>query len=401
MEHCVPDHGEEIRRIKIFEMKAMMKLTMGTPRAIVSKILCGSSADVILAVGKLETIKKILRNYRESLINPLPYQFPSLRLSSILSNTHTNELFYRYGVDNYNNQIVHNEFLFFYSDSAVDALKRNMIWSVDGTFQVVPKPWYQLYSISFLQNNNVFPSIFIIFKNKKHETYLNAFNMLCRKISGLNPRIIKTDFEFGAINALKLCFPYALISGCQFHLGQALMRKLKVFNLYYLYKSNPIIKKFVKSLIALSYCDINQIIETFSQLKMQVDFPDILSPLYQYFYNNYISSDLDGRFPVTLWHALDIFDQEVPRTNNSIEGWHNAFKNSFGTSRYSFSLLITKLKDEEELIRQKRIRSEYNDVVCRRRRYVILEERLRNCIERNNQRFGAAYIFSIVDSLFY
>ena len=41
--------------------------------------------------------------------------------------------------------------------------------------------------------------------------------------------------------------------------------------------------------------------------------------------------------------------KNIQRTNNTLEGWHNVFKNSFGTSRYNFPLLILNVKDEEEL----------------------------------------------------
>jgi hypothetical protein len=108
-----------------------------------------------------------------------------------------------------------------------------------------------------------------------------------------------------------------------------------------------------------------------------------------------------GKVSCFLWHVADIFDQNIPRTNNAIEGWHNAFKNRFGTSRYSFSLLIAKLKDEEEVVRHKRIRIKNNDIIPRRKRFVVLEERLRNSIANHNNRYGLFYIFDIVNSLFY
>jgi hypothetical protein len=233
------------------------------------------------------------------LINPTPYQFESFKLSYLLSISHTCESFFRYGHDNYGIQSIHDEILIFYTNSALNSLKNNKIWCVDGTFQVVPKPWYQLYTISFLKNNCVFPSVFIILKNKKYETYCNALKILCENNVGLCPKVIKSDFEIASINALKLIWPDAKISACQFHMAQALMRKLKEFNIFYDYKSNPIIKKFVKSLIALSSYDIDQILHSFECLKQHHEFPSVLLQFYQYFFENYITFNLCGRVPVS------------------------------------------------------------------------------------------------------
>ena len=91
---------------------------------------------------------------------------------------------------------------------------------------------------------------------------------ILHELSGpLNPKTIKTDFELAAINALKTRYPAASISCCQFHFTQAHHRKLKEMNLFYLYKSDSNIKKFIKALSALSYVQKDQIKQTFNDLK--------------------------------------------------------------------------------------------------------------------------------------
>jgi hypothetical protein len=56
----------------------------------------------------------------------------------------------------------------------------------------------------------------------------------------------------------------------------------------------------------------------------------------------------------------------TPRTNNTIEVWHSAFKKTFETTRYCFHLLIEKLKNELDAIRIKSISQEQGQVLIRK-----------------------------------
>jgi hypothetical protein len=252
------DMNEIVKKEKVYEMKQLIEKTLCSPRYAINKTLSGSDIGTISAVGSIDCMSKKLRQYRSKLINPPPYLFPNLLLSKKLSETHSRFKFFQYGIDNYGTYQQSEDILLFFSSYQIENLKINKIWCVDGTFQVVPSPWYQLYTISYIINNRVFPAIFAILKNKKQKTYEDMYSFIKLFEPNLNPRVIKTDFEISAINAIKIKFPNATISGCQFHLGQCLVRKLKDFNLFYLYKSEQRIKKFVKALIALSYVDVNQ-----------------------------------------------------------------------------------------------------------------------------------------------
>jgi hypothetical protein len=51
--------------------------------------------------------------------------------------------------------------------------------------------------------------------------------ILNKLVEGIRPTLIKTDYELAAINSLKLQYPNAKISGCLFHLAQAIDGKSK------------------------------------------------------------------------------------------------------------------------------------------------------------------------------
>jgi hypothetical protein len=74
------------------------------------------------------------------------------------------------------------------------------------------------------------------------ETYKALFKILKELVRDYNPRIIKTDFEYAAINAMVATFPVVRISGCMFQLEHAIMRKNGELNLKYLYQTNNNIK---------------------------------------------------------------------------------------------------------------------------------------------------------------
>ena len=203
-------------------MKDLIRLTDQSPRTIVHKIIRGANEAQIRSLGNFETLYRTLTNVRERASNPKPYLYEQLRLSEVLCKTHINTEFFRYGVQNYGSLTENDSFLLFYSDHGITNLKRNHTWCVDGTFDVVSLPYKQLYTISYLKNHAVYPCVFAICKDKSCETYNNILHILKQREGEFTPGIIKTDFEQAAISALTRHFPNSRVSGCVFHLGQAI-----------------------------------------------------------------------------------------------------------------------------------------------------------------------------------
>lgn len=380
-------------------MKQRMKVSNGSVRAVVAQSLARLEIDTLQTVGKLETIYKVLRNNRNNFLNEPPYIFPELKLGYRLTHTETGGIFFQYGKGNYGNLSENENYLIFYSTTSVAELIRNAVWCVDGTFCVVPKPWYQLFTVGFLKNAHVYPVLFCIMKNRYETTYSGLWDTIFSLIGRCSPMYIKTDFEKASLSALLNAFPTSRISTCLFHLGQSLIRKLKKENLYNYYVREFTYKKYVKSLMALSYVDREFVQETFYELKAQKDFPELLNCVYDYFFRTYISDS--ASFPISIWNAVTLVFEDVPKTNNALEAWHNVFKSSFGTSKYNFVLLIEKLRQEEELIRQKILRSSAGEEIHRNTRYVRMEENLKVLIQAAPIRHGIAYVFSLVEVIFY
>lgn len=397
-----PDYKKVIKMLSVCEMKDIMEKTKNSPRFVTNTVMKGADIQRIEAIGDYTYMHRRLRRYRSELINPLPYLSPQLKLSHKLCYTHINTPFYRYGPDNFNRLDINNDILLFFSDFAAEKLKQNSVWCVDGTFSVVPSPYLQLYTISCIKEHHVFPCIFAILKNKKKETYKKLHDLVRILIGNVTPLIIKTDFENSAIQAMKETYLNTRISGCAFHLGQAVFRRIQMLGLSSIYRSSFIVKKFTKALTALSYVRISELTATFYELYNHPEIPSQLIPLYDYFFTNYLRENPQSSYPPEIWHSSDLLDINIPRTNNGIEGWHNVFASGFGTSKFCLPLLFEKLKDEEDATRIKFYRFDLGHVFERKKKYIEMEERLmlylNQCRENN---YGINYIFGLVDLLFY
>ena len=166
----------------------------------------------------------------------------------------------------------------------VEPLKTNQLWSIDGTFSVCPLPWKQFYTISILVDHHVVPIVYILLPSKTEIIYKKMLRVVTHLIPDLNPRIIICDFEKAAINAFKLFFPGSIISGCLFHLGQNIHKKVKSLGLASDYLNEPNTKKFVKAIICLSFIPFEFVKITFIWLREHERFPSKLRSLYEYFY---------------------------------------------------------------------------------------------------------------------
>lgn len=58
---------------------------------------------------------------------------------------------------------------------------------------------------------------------------------------------------------------------------------------------------------------------------------------------------LAGRFPIELWNMYNHSLEGYPRTNNSVEGWHNSIRLFFGISHPSIFKFINGIKQEQNM----------------------------------------------------
>ena len=104
---------------------------------------------------------------------------------------------------------------------------------------------------------------------------------------------------------------------------------------------------------ALAFFPPAEITEAFEMLLEEL--PDEAMPVASYYENTYIGRrQRRGRreptFPHALWSVFDRVDEELPRTNNAVEGWHRRFQTNVGVYHPNFWRFLDVLKREQALV---------------------------------------------------
>ncbi|CAF1483628.1 unnamed protein product, partial [Rotaria sordida] len=91
------------------------------------------------------------------------------------------------------------------------------------------------------------------------------------------------------------------------------------------------VRRYLKNFGCLSLIPESHVIAAFEEF--QAEAPDSLIDFIDYFENTYVGRIIRGsrrrcpRFSISMWNCFSRLDQQLPRTNNSAEGWNKAIKN--------------------------------------------------------------------------
>ena len=118
--------------------------------------------------------------------------------------------------------------LIFSTERNLEILTNSTEWAMDGTFDIAPVLFTQVYSIHATFMERTLPLLYALMPNKHQRTYQNLFtnvNALTRQ--NAHPENVITDFELGAINAFRQTFPNARQVACFFHFSQNVYRRVQ------------------------------------------------------------------------------------------------------------------------------------------------------------------------------
>jgi len=107
----------------------------------------------------------------------------------------------------------------------------------------------------------------------------------------------------------------------------------------------------IKKLMALAFIPVPVVADTFDELMSQsffVEHEELLRPLTDYFEDTWIGRPTRIRrppiFSLDLWNQYDPTLEGLPKTNNSVEGWHKAFLSLLAAIHPTIWRLIDTLK---------------------------------------------------------
>ncbi|CAM2725449.1 unnamed protein product [Rotaria socialis] len=220
--------------------------------------------------------------------------------------------------------------IIFTKKTKLSILKQNKHWFADGTFKVCLDDYYPLFTLHAMMTNGITP-VYGLLIGKSAEDY-NLFIEKVLEQDNFQPEPIMTDFETDTIKSVKDMWPNILHKGCLFHFSQAVCRQVQSKGLTTKYNEDESFRLNVKQLFSLAFVPLDQIIIGFDLICDQFD--DDADDLLEDFEKTCIGEPKrrgTGRkkpqFDHKLWKIPDRVVVTVPRPNNSVEGWHNAFAN--------------------------------------------------------------------------
>ncbi|KAL8579458.1 hypothetical protein ACOMHN_026823 [Nucella lapillus] len=195
------------------------------------------------------------------------------------------------------------------------------------------------------------------------------------------------------------------VHGCFFHFGQCLWRNLQSLGLqdWYLEPENSLL---VKTIQALAFVPPDDVIEAFQQLmdSLDADTDETLSDFLAYFESTWLGIVQRGRrrrpkFDVAMWNVYNRVGDNLPRTNNSVEGWHRAFDQRMSVTHPTLGRLVSKLRKEQastELMLEQRamgVRMRKN------KQYEVVNTRLQALVARYAQEDVLVFLKAVAHNL--
>ncbi len=131
---------------------------------------------------------------------------------------------------------------------------------MDGTFDVAPTVFKQLYTICVVYRGKFLPLVYAFLPNKKATTYTKLFKIIC-SILKKPVQLLDIDFETGILAAIPKvrALASAKISGCNFHFAQNMWKHFSTCGLSSHYHSDSNLNLIFNCVLALAYLPVEEV----------------------------------------------------------------------------------------------------------------------------------------------
>ena len=182
-------------------MRLVARVSEEAPNNIMTRCLQSFPVESAHLLPQLSSIKRTLRNNRRTFHQQ----------ENEIEKTVTGDQFIRFTCTDY---------ILIAADTDMDTLTRHPHWLADGTFNVAPIEFQQLYTIHVQVGDKSTPCVYVLMRRRTEEVYRNVFERLRELRPDICPESIMVDFEQATLRAFNAIFPSARIPGCGFHLSQ-------------------------------------------------------------------------------------------------------------------------------------------------------------------------------------
>lgn len=300
-----------------------------------------------------------------------------------------------------------NRFLMFSTTQHLKRLENSHLFC-DGTFDITPDLFHQVYTIHAMIAQKCCPLEYVLLPKKTQNIYERMLSAINDKLYE-KPASIMTDFERAFINACKSVFKGVPIQGCFFHFKQNIWRHIQSLGLVSLYTDDKDCNRKMKQLGALAFVPPADVIEAFDLIKSNLNAENnSLIKLYDYFEETYIRVNkevartrnnskferIKPMFDIELWNVYDRVVNNMPRTNNFVEAWYGAFS-SMLNKHPNVNQLIDELRKEQNNTDTTIIQLDSGRIYKRKPKYVEIDERISNVVNNYNSKNKTEYINNI------
>lgn len=389
----VCDHPNDASKVAARQAMSQLKLSiernasLDTTRQKVNETVSSIDTNTRMQLPSLNVMSRSIRKWRNRAVNTpaLPQDRAGFIIPDSIAKFQDGSNFLVY--DSGSNDT--DRILIFSSNYGLKALASATYIATDGTFKLSPSLWTQIITVHGVYAGfGSIPFVFGLLPNKKQETYLRFFNALKECIPGFSPTNCLSDFEVGLQNSVKIVFPNIEVHGCLFHLSQSVHRKICELGLKGRYNTDKTFQLKIKSFCALAFIPESDVVLAFEGLTDDIDIP---SEFVTYFESTYIGS-IQGRgnrqkrssptFPIQTWNVTKRVAADLPRSNNSIEGFHSALKSSITSTHPNIWKLCTSMKGECSRSETKNLHRLRGDQIVQKKTYVQLTERIKRVLSQ-------------------
>lgn len=249
-----------------------------------------------------------------------------------------------------------------------------------------------MYTIHALVNSKCVPLVYSFLPRKTQVIYEKFLQIIAEKLSKV-PKSLTIDFELAFLNACMIIFPGVPMYLCFFHFSQSMWRKIQEIGLQARYVESDEMRYQLKLPTVLAFIPPDDVESVFLSQKSKVNDPQVLE-FYEYFETNYVgkttleasSTRKNARkvpkkheplFKVELWNVYYRLNNDIPRTNNFCEAWHNAFSSMLNSHPLIYKL-IDALRREQQKTEAILIKLKTGASFYRKNKYIEYDERLKN-----------------------
>ena len=273
-------------------------------------------------------------------------------------------------------------------------------FQMDGTFNLAPRCFNngstkrcgQVLTIQGRNLGILVPLFYILMPKRTSVQYVRVLQIIADKYPNIRFKKMMVDLEMATIKAINKIFPDCSITLCYYHFQESLFSWLSSNGMKSRHQTDINFRFCVNLFGVMAFVPLKKLDTAYESLLQKCDnlLPgdsDLLR-FKKYFEKSFMGRKKDGqmknpKYTREMWNQYKNVLKNDPRTNNNIEGWHNALNHIHGGSHPTVFKFVKIIKEDMERSRLKVLEvSSGNALKPKRQTYKQLDSKIFNICEQ-------------------